>query len=115
MKFKQLLMVLMLLMIVTVGFSQDPYAEQLNRGLLQVSVMDTAETAVDTLSMTPGATAIILYNRSESVDLLYAYGNTVFHSLAPLDAINERVEMTALYFKTASGSAIFDLKYAKKQ
>ena len=113
MKFIQFLM--MILLIMAFGFSQDPYTEQLNRGLLQFSATGTASTVADTVSLTPGAKAIILYNRSETIPLLYAYGNTVFFSLAPLDAINERVEMTALYVKTASSTAVYDLKVAKNQ
>ena len=95
--------------------SGDPYADQLDRGLLAFAYSDTATTVVDSVSLAPEGRALILFNRSETVDLHYSYDGSIYFLLPPLDVINERISAPYVKLKTLSGTAQFDLKAAKRQ
>ena len=87
---------------------KEGYKPQVSTGTATTSAVKT-----DTL---PGSKAIKLYNRSTSVSILYSIdGGTTYLSLPPFGDVDECMEATAIYLKTAASTAVYDLKVALRQ
>jgi len=87
---------------------KEGYKPQINTGTATTTAVKT-----DTL---PGSKAIKLYNRSTSIALLYSIdGGTTYLSVPAFGEIDECLEATAIYLKTDSSSAAYDLKVALRQ
>jgi len=92
------------------------YSDAIKEGYKPQINQSTATTSAVKTNTLPGSKAIKLYNRSTSVSILYSIdGGTTYLSLPPFGEFDECMEATAIYLKTDSGSAVYDLKVALRQ
>ena len=92
------------------------YSNAIKEGAKPQITQSTATTSAVKTDTLPGSKAIKLYNRSTSIAILYSIdGGTTYLSLPPFGEVDEYMEATAIYLKTASSTAAYDLKVALRQ
>ncbi len=90
---------------------KDGFKPQFNTGTATSTV-----TNINKISCLPGARAMKLFNRSESKAILYSLdGGVSFSQVPALDMVDEYIEATEIQIKSASSTAVYDLKVALRQ
>lgn len=92
------------------------YSQAIKEGGKPQITQGTATTVAVKTDTLPGSIAISLYNRSTSIPILYSIdGGTTYLSIPPFGGFDEYMDAPAIYLKTDSGSAAYDLKVALRQ